>query len=77
MKTAKEMFEKLGYKNTTKDNIIYYFKEIHIPNRFGGSMFYHINFILKNKEIFVSKNLLLEEIRAINQQIKELGWDEN
>ena len=73
--SAKEMFEKLGYKQKNIDNVIYYFKEIHIPNRFGGSMFYHINFILKDKEIFISKNLKKEELQAINKQVEELGWN--
>ena len=73
--TAKEMFEKLGYKQKIQNDVIYYFKEVNIPKQYGSSIFYHINFILKDKEIFISRNLLLEELKAINKQIEELGWD--
>ena len=73
--SAKEMFEKLGYKQTIENEVIYYFKEINIPKRFGGSMFYYINFILEDKEIFISRNLTIDELQAINKQVEELGWN--
>lgn len=72
---AKEMFEKLGYIQKIQNNVIYYFKEINIPKRYGGSMFYYINFILEDKEIFISRNLKIEELQAINKQVEELGWN--
>ena len=73
--SAKEMFEELGYKQKIQNDVIYYFKEINIPKRYGSTIFYHINFILKDKEIFISKNLSLEELKAINKQVEELGWN--
>lgn len=73
--SAKEMFKELGYKQKIQNYVIYYFKEINIPKRYGSTIFYHINFILKDKEIFISKNLSLEELKAINKQVEELGWD--
>ena len=74
MKSAREMFEELGYKQKKYDDIIYYFKEINIPKKYGHILIYHINFILEDKELYTSKNLDYKELRAINKQIEELGW---
>ena len=73
MKTAKEMFEELGYEQQTKNDVIYYFKKIHIPK---SDIVYSINFIIDTKEIFISKNIDLEELKAINKQVEELWGDE-
>lgn len=70
---AKEMFEELGYEQNTKNNVIYYFKKIHIPKSY---IVYSINFIADKKEIFISKNIDMQELKAINKQIEELGWNE-
>ena len=72
--SAREMFKKLGYKQKIQDNVIYYFKEVYIPKKYGHILFYHINFILNDKELYTSKNLDYKELQAINQQVKELGW---
>lgn len=69
------MFEKLGYRQKIQEDVIYYFKGIHIPRKYGHIHIYHINFILKGKEIFTSKNLDYKELQAINKQIEELGWN--
>ena len=69
--TAKEMFEELGYEQKIKNNVIYYFKKIHIPKSY---IIYSINFINDNKEIFISKNIDIKELKAINKQCEELGW---
>lgn len=71
---AKEMFEKLGYKQKIQDDVIYYIKEINVPKKYGHIFIYFINFILKDKEVFTSKNLEYKELKAINKQIEELGW---
>ena len=73
--SAKEMFEKLGYEQKIKDDVIYYFKSINVPKKFGHIYIYNINFILKDKELFTSKNLDYKELQAINKQIEELGWN--
>lgn len=73
--TAKEMFEKLGYKRKIQDNVIYYFKEVNVPKKYGHILIYHINFILKDKSLFTSKNLDHKELQAINKQIEELRWE--
>ena len=72
--TAKEQFEELGYKQKTQDNVIYYFKEINVPKKYGHIYFYHINFILNDKELYTNHNLQYKELQAINKQISELGW---
>lgn len=69
--TAKEMFEALGYEQEIKNNVIYYFKKIDIPK---SHIVYSINFIIDTKEIFISKNINLNELKAINKQVEELGW---
>ena len=70
--TAKEMFEELGYVQEIKNNVIYYFKKIDIPK---SHIIYDIDFIIDTKEIFISKTIDLEELKAINKQVEELGWN--
>ena len=72
---AKEMFEKLGYKKYTSGDCIFYEK--------GSIMRHIIQFNLKDK-IFYSytscgmgnqtKSLTANELKAVQQQMKELGW---
>ena len=71
--TAKEMFEKLGYMQKIKNNVIYYFKEY--KKDISTISFHHINFILEDKELYTSKNLTHNELQAINKQVEELGWN--
>ena len=74
-KTAKEMFEKLGYVvgQSGKDVIVYYDKETH-----GIA----IDFLLEEKWYAVSLNdseyypIDMQLNKAIQKQIKELQWDE-
>lgn len=73
--TAREMFEKLGYKKRAFDNCIFYEK--------GSIMPHVIQFNLEYK-IFESytkcgmankiKSLTENELKAINKQCEELGW---
>lgn len=70
--SAKEMFEELGYEQENKNNVIYYFKKIRIPKSY---IVYSINFIIDTKEIFINKNINMQELQAINKQIEELGWN--
>lgn len=72
---AKEMFEKLEYKKRAFGDCIYYEK--------GSIMRHIIQFNLKDK-IFYSytscgmanqtKSLTANELKAIQQQMKELRW---
>lgn len=61
---AEEMFKSLGYKKTTfYDGLIVYDKR--------GLW---ISFNLNRKTVTADPDLTVDEIRAINQQIKELEW---
>ena len=73
---AKEMFEKLGYELFIKsDNEICYMGK-------GNKWF--ISFYLDDKVVQCSENdfyttsigISVEELRAINKQVEELGWYE-
>ena len=71
MKTAKEMFEELGYEPFGKNSkYICYRKNM-----------WFIEFDLDQKCILTSKpnttfNLItFEELQAINKQVEELGWN--
>lgn len=74
--TAKEMFEKLGYKyirlseNSVQvennDKLIYQFYP------FENEIIFYVVNANKNDISFTSK-----ELQAINQQCKELGWLED
>lgn len=72
--TAKEMFEKLGYKIITNDNqLLTYRKEFAL----GGEQ----EFIFHKKDdgvyfesTFRFDFLSYKELQAINKQVEELGW---
>ena len=70
--TADEMFEELGYYKDFDDMTHEYRKEK------DGDLF-GIDFFLEDKE--VSKNyyrdmgyITMQELKAINKKVKELGW---
>ena len=73
---ADEMFEKLGYKKEKYDEIVFYYQLN------GASEKYGIEFDLDNKEITPlckSKEnqaiyISIQELQAINEKCKELGW---
>lgn len=71
--SAKEMFEKLGYKYIENDRGIVYSKSNNDSklficfNKESKSFF-------KDDIKFVSYDIDMQELKAINQQIKELGW---
>lgn len=65
--SAKEMFEKLGYKLISHKAIVY--KGKHETGRIT-----HIAFF-ENKKILITQSIGLKEIQAINKQIEELGWN--
>lgn len=77
MKTADEMFEKLGYKKFNKkhdfENIKYYKNEDNI-----------LYFDETNKSFYKSglyddlmyDDITMQELQAINKKVEELGWNE-
>ena len=72
--TAKEMFEKLGYEYSKIGEKIYY--EIPNPYELGGHspmvIFYTVKKYWDTNIVEIDKDN--ELIKAINQQVKELGW---
>lgn len=78
MSKADEMFEKLGYRKRQKGQYIEYIKtENSVKEE------YVISFMMKTVMAtlyagYFKKPLALEikEIQAINEKIKELGWNE-
>lgn len=81
--TAKEMFEKLGYKQVKKsENSVRYEGQ---PTMIGAYEFYIEmwkreeldDFLVRKATIskeYVS-NIWGEELQAINKQVEELGWN--
>lgn len=67
LKSARKMFEKLGYKLINEKNIVY--KGIHFTGRIT-----HIAFF-DNKQILITQTIGVEELQAINKQVEELGWN--
>lgn len=80
-KTAKEMFEELGYE--LKKNSLWFLSYEKETTYDGIDV---ITFIYKDKCIqnynifpvdrhLTTKDVTLEELQAINKQIEELGWN--
>lgn len=83
--TAKEMFEKLGYYkyDINVDDLLIGWQRYD-----GKSRYYNIHFYVNKKiricgahiteafAVFVDDLLSVEELQAITQQMKELGWIE-
>ena len=67
MSKADEMFDELGYKkiHDNKRRIVY-------SNRLT-----RITFKIKDQWVDINMNLDMQELQAINEKVKELGWNEN
>lgn len=65
--SAKDMFKKLGYKQTNNDNysICYSNEEEN----------FYIYFYKYWKKIEVLHDITIQELKAINKQVEELGWN--
>lgn len=68
MKTAKEMFEKLGYTRTVypSDGVIEY--------RLTSLYAIYFDILHFNMQIAPDGDVDISTIQAIHQQLKELGW---
>lgn len=75
-KSAREMFEELGYEKVTNNSEEISYQKERYTNKYSNTiaMYTHINFELDTKRVFATDYLTLDEFRAINQQRKELGW---
>ena len=74
MKTAKKMFEKLGYEyeESFDGTSIYYYKKYNNLN-----LEIVFNKDEKNYCFTYAVKIDFKLLQAINQQVKELGWNEN
>lgn len=78
MKTAEQMFEKLGYKlvrNNMYEKLNLMCYKIDLYDNDSSSIVFNLN----DKTFFVyhycePKDVTMDELKAINQQCKELGW---
>lgn len=71
MKSAKEMFEELGYERYgIYEDMIVWRTKTEVPH--NSIYFYDKN----NIEILGDFTLNVKEIKAINKQIEELKWNE-
>lgn len=69
--TADEMFEKLGYKKVCYADTISY------ENGYYGIDFnVDYNCVCKYGKDYIAELITPEELKAINQKVKELGWIE-
>jgi hypothetical protein len=77
MSKADKMFEKLGYEI---DSTIYFEKEHHLM---FCKDYTRIDFDLDRKNIYKYNlsgyrcPISMQELQAINEKVKELGWEEN
>lgn len=72
---AREMFEKLGYKQDKRKDYIVYWR----PLKFSREQQIEFNFWYKTIEMrkvpdMSCETITFKELQAINQQVKELGW---
>ena len=69
---AREMFEELGYECDKTAFEIFYYYEI---RTYGDDTDYiGIHFNLDDKDFWSDVNIDVNELKAINKQIEELGW---
>lgn len=83
--TAKEMFEKLGYSCDVSYEGILYSQYIDLPNGDVANCQIDFDKVQKivEKEVrqagfsmeHYNSRITFEELKAINKQIEELGWD--
>lgn len=75
--SAKDMFEKLGYKQDKTNKYIVYYK----PLKFFRELQIVFNLHFQSIEVrrtgqyLLSNPISLQELQAINKQIEELGWN--
>ena len=81
MKSAKEMFEALGYKLYKHKTYMFYEKALKKRPEYEND-YYHLEFNFVSETINKSygddnttADITLDELQAINKQIEELGWD--
>ena len=72
-KSAKEMFEELGFEYKKSDFSITYYKEFRDYD--DECYILDINFRLFEQEISTDFSIDMRLLKAINKQVEELGWN--
>ncbi len=77
MSKADKMFEELGYKKLNKTQIKKEYKTMSnlIECDYKGPMCDFVTFY-KNKSFNTVSSANMQELQAINEKVKELGWNE-
>ena len=77
MKSAKEMFEKLGYEQEEIDEQLIYTKtDVSIDVEY--SIIFYLDektFGATTDNFAYANDINIKELQAINQQVNELGWN--
>ena len=77
-KTAKEIFEELGYiQSNNDDKVIVYNYDFEDFSTYSYICFNKINKKIEMENNFiVGCDITIRTLQAINKQVEELGWDE-
>ena len=80
---AKEMFKNVDYElvENTRDRMVYrnrYYQSaiIEFDKRFEWVLNYEVHEIFHDEEVKLPLAISYPELEAINQQVKELGWND-
>ena len=73
LKSAREMFEELGFEHRKSDFSITYYKEFRDYD--DETYILDIDFRLFEKKISSDFSIDTRLLKAINKQIEELGWE--
>ena len=72
--SAKEMFEKLGYECYECESTIQYLANYEIVSKSKEITFLLLSHSFYAQHYFNPLNVTVDEFKAIQQQLKELGW---
>lgn len=74
MISAREMFESLGYEYYESESSIRYLANYDIPGEREEIGFYKHSHRIFTQYNYEGKDITMDEFKAIQQQLKELGW---
>ena len=78
MSKADEMFEKLGYTKQEDEFSIFYYQNNIVKQKYGFDFYkddkeiYPVCYARNEEPIYIT----IQELQAINEKVKELGWNE-
>lgn len=75
MKSAKELFEELGYEQKINDkNVLMYVRDL--PEDYLISVIFWLGWERINIRNNYDEELSMKLLKAINKQVEELGWND-